>query len=219
MEFLNKLGNNKDTPLTDLYKTLTSNEGKDVSINVKKLIGDFDFAKAFVENIPDVAEQYAYLLNTSRYQMGKPDIDPAYVLYFRRTLPSHTPKPEEHWTDEYIQVRNGLRREIPDGAHRYHTIIVCDTLEHIKTNGEKSGDTMAYTDNEIVVNFPEYNQKSALFTYKLAEDQSALDKYLQEQGALDIAKTLEREKEKARNKISIVLSQSQKMDDLSEDIF
>ena len=104
------------------------------SPNVQCLCEDEDFVKAFLLAIPDKEIQQKFLLNTSNYNSLKKDYNPYYVLFFRRTLPSNIPKHEERWTDVYPIVKMGLRREIPPGPHRIHTIILCDSLQHILSN-------------------------------------------------------------------------------------
>jgi hypothetical protein len=169
--------NTKDTKLTSL------SQGLDLSPDVKILCKDNDFAESFIDAVPDEEEQKKYLINSSKYA-SRNQYDPNYVLFFRRTLPSGNPKPEERWTNEFIQARNGLRREIPEGPHRLHTIILCDTLSHILINGEKEGNTNPFTDGELAVNFQAYDQSRSLCKFKPAQEKEKLDEYLKKDGAM-----------------------------------
>ena len=94
-----------------------------------------------------------------------------------------------------MQVLNGLKREIPEGPHRWHSIIICDSLEHISINGEKQGDTRAFTDGELVVNFTEYNQEGCICKFKPQREKDALKNYLETEGALDLRETTKRVRE------------------------
>lgn len=154
-----------------------------LSFNAEKICKDEDFVSAFSLAVPDVEMQKKFILNTSNYEMGK-DYDPKYVLLFRRTLPSDTPKYEERWAKEYVQVRNGLRKEIPDGPHRLHSIILCDSLQHLLSNGEKGGETNPFTDGEIVVNFPSYDQNTCVCKFKPRGEKQKLDEYLKTENAI-----------------------------------
>jgi hypothetical protein len=106
-------------------------------------------------------------------------------LFFRRTLPSNLPKPEERWTNTYNVVRMWLRREIPHGPHRLHSIILCDTLEHITINWEKKWNTNAFSDWEIVVNLPNYDQSTCILKFKPQQEKLDLEKYLETDNAIN----------------------------------
>ena len=181
-----------DTPLANFIKEI--GEGN-LSFNVEKLCKDSDFSEAFTQAITDKEEQIKFLMNTSRYNNRQDDYDPKYVLLFRRTLPSEESKPEERWTDEYMQVLNGLRREIPEGPHRFHSIILCDSLEHLLSTGEKQGETNSFTDGEIVVDFDKYDQDSCVCKFKPHREKEALEEYLQTEGALSQEETLKKVQE------------------------
>jgi hypothetical protein len=166
---------NEETALSPFIHEL------DLDWSTSKLCQDKDFAKAFVKTFPNKEEQKKYLLNTKKYSENK-DFDPSYVLFFRRTLPSKNPSYEEHWTNEYVQARNGLKVEIPEGPHRFHSILLCDSLKHLLSyGGEKES---GFTDGELAVNFPQYDQEKSLFKFKLQQDQEALNNYLKKEGAL-----------------------------------
>lgn len=188
-------GEKVETPLSSLQKEMS---GEHLSFIVEKLCGDPDFSAAFVRAVPDRDEQKKYLLHTSRYEFGAGDCDPRYVLFFRRTLPSDSPKHEERWTNEYMRVLNGLRREIPEGPHRLHSVILCDSLAHLEANGRKPEDD-AFTDGEIIVNFPEYQHEHAICSFKPAREIAALEEYLRTEGAIstqDILREVQESKRK-----------------------
>lgn len=167
----------EETVLTPLIKEL------DLSVSASRLCRDKDFVNAFVQAVPDKKEQKKYLINTSRYEDRK-DFDLRYVLFFRRTLPSRTPTYEEHWTNVYMQARKGLTAEIPEGPQRLHTIIMCDSLNHLQPYQKKEGDMRAFTDGEIVVNLPKYDQSKSLLRFKPENEQEELSEYLKKKGAL-----------------------------------
>lgn len=175
-----------ETPLADARREMP---GERLGFIAEKLCEDPDFSAAFVLAIPDKEEQKKYLLNTSRYELGTGDHDPRYTLFFRRTLPSDSPKHEERWTNEYMRVLSGLRQEIPFGPHRLHSVILCDSLAHLETNGRKPGDD-AFTDGEIIVNFPEYQHKHAICSFKPAREIAALEEYLRTEGAISAQEIL-----------------------------
>lgn len=158
--------------------------GLHLSNNVEKICKNQDFVMAFLQAVPDKEEQKKYLIHTSRYNELGNDYDPHYVLMFRRTLPSNFPKPEECWTDQYFTVLTWLKREIPHGPHRLHSIILCDTLEHILYYWEKKGG-IPITDWEIVVNFPDYNQCNCLCMFKPSYEQEELEAYLKTEWAMN----------------------------------
>ena len=189
--FLEGLQKSEETPLSKLLGKMKDFKPAFV---VEKFCGDPDFAEAFVEAVPDAVTQEQFLIHSSKYANGDQDYDPKYVFFFRRTLPSNTPKPEERWTNEFIQVRNGLRVEIPEGPHRLHSIIVCDSLTHLLEGGEKEGETNPFTDGEIVVNAPRYDQNTSICKFKPHGEKEDLEKYLQQEGALSVDAVLDRVK-------------------------
>ncbi|MEI6119034.1 MAG: hypothetical protein WCP92_07675 [bacterium] len=127
-------------------ETTLSILAKDLNLKIiPSYVRDEDFIMAFMQSVPDREEQKKYITNSSKYVLRE-SYDPNYVLFFRRTLPSQQPKPEERWTNEYLQVRNLLKREIPHGPHRLYSIILCDSLQHLLINGEKEGITNPFTD-------------------------------------------------------------------------
>ncbi len=67
-------------------------------------------------------------------ELRKMGIDPAYVLYFRRTQPSDTPNPEYYWTNDLDEVMRGLTQEIKKDK-RATSVILCSTLDDIARNG------------------------------------------------------------------------------------
>lgn len=83
-----------------------------------------------------------------------------------------------------MRVLRGLRQEIPVGPHRFHSIILCDTLEHLTTNGLKEDQSDTYTDGEIKVHFSEYDHNHCLCKFKPANEEGALAEYLKTEGAL-----------------------------------
>lgn len=185
-----------ETPLSGLLKEMT---GERLSLIVERFCGDPDFSAAFALAVPDKEEQKKYLLNTSRFDLGTGGFDRRYVLFFRRTLPSDGPKHEERWTNEYNQVLNGLKREIPHGPHRLHSVILCDSLAHLETNGRKPEDD-AFTDGEIIVNFPEYHHEHAICSFKPAREIAALEEYLRTEGAISAQEMLREVQESKRKK-------------------
>ncbi|PKL36734.1 hypothetical protein CVV38_02425 [Candidatus Peregrinibacteria bacterium HGW-Peregrinibacteria-1] len=176
----------------------------DLSFNAEKICKDEDFVSSFSLAVPDIEEQKKYLINTSRYDSGQ-ECDPNYVLFFRRTLPSNTPKHEERWTNQIFTVLNGLRREIPFGPHRYHSIILCDSLAHLISNGEKNGETNAFTDGEIVVNFPNYDQNTCICKFKPDYEKKLLEEYLKTENALTQEEILSRVQEEILQRINYMM--------------
>jgi len=169
---------NKETVLSILAKDLNLEM-------VPSLFKDEDFVLAFIQKIPDREEQKKYIINSSKYASGEV-YDASYVLFFRRTLPSQQPKHEERRTNEYLQVRNWLKIEIPKGPHRLHSIILCDSLQHLLSNGKKEGDTRPFTDGEIVVNFPDYNQDLCICKFKPWVEQQELAEYVKTTDAVSL---------------------------------
>ena len=53
-------------------------------------------------------------------------IDPKKVLYFRRTQPSETPKPEYYWTSAFGEVVRGLKTEISPEKRASSIILVSE---------------------------------------------------------------------------------------------
>ncbi len=153
-----------------------------------------EFAKAFIEAVPDEEEQRKYLFNSSLHGLGRKGYDEKYVLYFRRTLPSKEPKPENRWTDNFVQVRNGLKKEIPEGPHRFYSVILCDSLEHLSQNG-KDTEIDANTDGEIVVHRDEYNQNECVCSFKPQHEQEALAKYQKKEDAMGLGEVLKKVKD------------------------
>lgn len=180
----------KETILSSLAKELN------LSFPVEKFCNDEDFANAFTQAIPDKEEQKKYLINTSKYTQ-RVEHDPNYVLFFRRTLPSADPKPEEYWTEDYVQVSRGLPWELPHGGpHRLHSIILCDSLKHLLSNGNKEKGLGGATDGEILVNFPNYDQNTSVLKFKPRHEQKALEEYLKTDGAVGQQQILQALKEK-----------------------
>jgi len=93
-------------------------------------------------------------------------IDPNYVLYFRATRPSMSPKPEYYWTSDLWEVNYSLGGE---GSNRAgDSIILVSTLAQIAENGGLMIDVN--DDNGIAVRqvgLAPYDQKDALFSYSL----------------------------------------------------
>ncbi len=90
-------------------------------------------------------------------------IDPAYVLYFRRTQPTEKPKPEYYWTSDYGEVLRGLTQEI-QGKKRSFSIVLCSTLADIAQDGGVMTDIN--DDNGVAVrriNIGQYDQMRAKF--------------------------------------------------------
>ena len=183
----------KETVLSDFEKDLN------LSPIVQMFCKDEGFVKAFIQSVPNEEEQKKYLINSSKYVTNDSNYDPNYVLFFRRTLPSNSPKHEERRTNIYIQVRNGLRREIPEGPHRLHSVILCDSLKHLLMNGEKTWEMRAFTDGEIVVKFPDYDQNTCICKFKPLEEQEALEEYLKIEGAIALENILQKIKKHKTN--------------------
>lgn len=185
----------QNTPLTKVFHDIGER-----NFLLERLCGDADFSEAFVRAVPDPEEQKKFLIHSARFdKTGRSDCDLRYVLFFRRTLPSKTPKHEERWTNNYLGVLTGLKREIPHGPHRAHSIILCDSFAHLLTHGERTEDAEAFTDNEIVVNFPEYDQEDCLLKFKPSIEKKGLHDYLQTEGALSEEAILREVQENRRN--------------------
>ncbi len=73
------------TALTRLMNQMSEFAG---SIIVDRFSEDPDFVQSFIQAVPDPEEQKKYLYHTAKYDVGIKDYNPAYVLFFRRTLPS-----------------------------------------------------------------------------------------------------------------------------------
>jgi hypothetical protein len=91
-------------------------------------------------------------------------VDPANVLYFRRTQPTeNTSNPEHYWTSDYWETVSGLQQEIK-GEKRENSVILCSTLEDI---GSDSNLILDINDDEGLalrrVNPSVYDQKRILF--------------------------------------------------------
>ena len=61
-------------------------------------------------------------------------VDPKFVLFYRLTQPSDTPKPELYWTSDFSEVCSGLTDEV-SGEAREQAIILVSDLETINKNG------------------------------------------------------------------------------------
>ncbi len=158
-------------------------------------LNDPDFVRSFREAIPDVDEQRKYLKNTSNY-LYRQAYDQNYVLIFRRTLPFNEPKPEQHWTDDYIIALRGLRLEI-SGAERLHSVILCAGLgDIISDTGYSQNPNLAESDGEIKVDTFAFNQQRALFTIKPENERTALERYLQQPDAISLEDLIESKKKK-----------------------
>ncbi len=184
-----RIGFRKAPALTGpLMKILESITETTVAFEVEKMCQDPDFAVAFTARVPDPAEQRRYLTETSKYLIQGPKAaDHRYVLVFRRTLPSETPKAEEHWTAEYIQARNGLRREIPEGPHRWYSVILCSSLDDIMSDGGLHPEqNEATTDGEVKVISPAYDVSRCVCIIKPEREQQALAEYLETAGAITL---------------------------------
>ncbi len=55
-------------------------------------------------------------------------IDPSKVLFFRRTQPSDSPKPEYFWTTDFFETVSGLQVEIPEPQRQTSVILISDML-------------------------------------------------------------------------------------------
>ena len=188
-------------------ETVLSMLAKDLNIEMMPFyFKDEDFVTAFTQKVPDREEQKKYIINSAKYGWREA-CDMNYVLFFRRTLPSHQTKPEERWTNEYLDVRNGLKIEIPHGPHRLYSIILCDSLQHLLINGEKKGETNAFTDGEIVVNLPDYDQDTCICKFKPVIEQKALDEYLKTEDAISLETMLEKIKKHKTNLYSSLKKQ------------
>ncbi len=100
-------------------------------------------------------------------------IDPNYVLYFRATRPSVTPKPEYYWTSDFREVNYGLQQE---GSNRQaDSIVLVSTLSQIAENG---GLMIDVNDDEGIavrqIGLASYHQADALFSYSLHKYQSPI---------------------------------------------
>ncbi|MDD2656065.1 MAG: hypothetical protein PHQ18_00630 [Patescibacteria group bacterium] len=177
----------KITILTEVMREIPDNK---LGFDVKKFCGDPDFVEPFIQAVPDREKQKKYLINSSKYENEEQDFDPNYVLFFRRTLPSKTPKPEERWTYLYTTVRHGLRREIPEGPHRLHSIILCESLGKLLIYGEKTEDSNPFTDGERVFECRKYDQEESLCKFKPTREKKELAEYLKKEGALSEEETL-----------------------------
>lgn len=95
-------------------------------------------------------------------ELQKLGLDPRYVLFFRRTQPSESPKPEYYWTSDFGEVQRGLSQEIR-GKDRDTSVILCSTLEDIASDAGVMRDIN--DDNGIAVRTlytGEYDQQRAL---------------------------------------------------------
>lgn len=140
---------------------------------------DPDFVEDFISHIPDTGEQDKFVINTSSYRAGltKDQFDPNYVLVFRRTLPSDQPKPEQHWTTDYITAVRGLTQEIP-GAHRLYSIVLSTNLAELQRIGiAKEPQARGESDGEIKIEPTPFDQSKCLTRFRPKGQQKQLEAY------------------------------------------
>ena len=145
---------------------------------------DPEFVRAFTASIEDADEQDKYIEQTLRSLDRKGEADPEYVLMFRRSIPSKDPKPEGHWTSDYMTALRGLRKEIA-GAQRLHSVILCSTLADVLASGPV-GNNAATSDGELKVDNTAFDQAQCLCSFRPADQQRELDAYMQQVDALPL---------------------------------
>lgn len=140
---------------------------------------DPEFVEDFINRVPDTTEQDKFVINTSVYNSDpKAQYDSNYVLVFRRTLPSEEPKPEQHWTTEYMIAVNGLRYEI-SGVHRLHSVILSTRLTDLQQVGMDENDSLkGISDGEIKIKSTPFDQSKCVTRFRPKEQQKKLDIYL-----------------------------------------
>lgn len=140
---------------------------------------DAEFLDEFLIQIPE-EEQFNYVENTVNYLYGE-EYNPEYVLVFRRTVPSITPKPETFWSTEYRTPRFGLKKEIPlNSPQRLHSVIMISRLSALKEHGEIISNS-ATSDGEISIDYSK-NFDNFLFMYKPFDEIYELKNYLNNGG-------------------------------------
>ncbi len=147
----------------------------ELSFGVIYFLKDRDFVDNFILNIPNLDEQKKFIINSSNYELGY-KYNSKYVLFFRRTLPSDIVKPEEYWTNEYKVVKRWLKLEI-SWVYRIHSIILCDSLKNILSKWGKKEKIWGYSDWELYIDFPDYDQKNSLFLFKPFDEQLLLEDF------------------------------------------
>lgn len=183
--FRGLIGSNPETPLSRVATEL------DLPHAVINMAKDTDFYPQFAAAVPNPEEQARFLKNTAQFLLEQ-ESDPRYVLMFRRTLPSPAPKPEAHWTSDFVTARNGLRNEIPEGPHRYHSVILCATLAEILKEGGLAPDSMprGTSDGEIKIVSKAFEQARSIVIFKPAHESEKLNTYMTRADALGINQVL-----------------------------
>lgn len=179
------LGEGTSTPLSERASVL------DLPTSVLQMSKDPEFYREFVIKVPDLVEQEKFLLNTAAF-ITESSFDPAFVLLFRRTLPSAAPKPETHWSSNFVTVRNGLKTEIPEGPHRLHSVILCATLRELLQAGRirPEIESRGISDGEVRFTMQNFLQTHALVIFKPACETEALSEYLKQPGAKQLSQIL-----------------------------
>jgi hypothetical protein len=177
--------------------------GVEAGDEMVRFFADPDLRSAFSSAVMDPVERGRYAEETSAFLSGKEgEADPKYVLFYRRTLPSDPgePKPEAHWTSDYITARNGLRLEIPH-LHRLHTVILCASLAELLKDGGYDEANSAQSDGEIKIISPGFDQSRCICIIKPQKEQQELSAHLDSnKDALDLAAIRALLKEKAEAK-------------------
>lgn len=149
---------------------------------------DPDFVENFTRSVNSSDEQDKYVLNTSAYLSGldKSKYDSHYVLVFRRSLPTDKPKPEQHWTTDYITAVRGLGQEV-QGVHRLHSMILCSTLEELNRIGlDENQDVKAVSDGEIKIKPIPFDQNNCVTKFRPKNQQEELDTYMKTKDAITL---------------------------------
>lgn len=208
VQFPSGIGFENPTPESEEARAL-ARWNQIASIAKYHAFSDVDFIRAFIAAVPDAAEQQKYVDHTIRFlENGAPlaartlkklCIDPQYVLFFRRSLPSEKPKYEGHWTSDYATARRGLQHEIP-AIHRLHTIILASTLSDVLSDA--TVEDSVGSDGEIKLRQQKmYNQKRSICRFRPMSQQKELEEYLKNPDALSLEQMTEKVREAILNRI------------------
>ena len=171
------------SPLTEEQQAIVDNWQRQINDPIASCFEDSDFLEQFLKYVPK-DKQLEFVRNTSMSDIQ--NANPKFVLVFRRTIPSETPKPEVFWTTEFGVVRNGLRYESPKmSAKRVYSTIFVTTIDNLlqhKASKEDERETeMLYgdgsSDGEIRISSNPFNQKECLFSFKPKHELEDLVEY------------------------------------------
>jgi len=132
------------------------------------------YDEAFLSELIKLPEASKYVIETLKHSRSEPS-NKDYVLVFRRTTPQDSgAKPEKHWGLEYLQIRNGLSREIV-GEEREKSRIYVSTIGLLESTSGRDIEIGGFTDGEIQIgDNPLDLSKVAIFSVKPSNDSEEL---------------------------------------------